>query len=255
MKKNVIVILSSFSLFLIFSCKVSNGSNLAYTDTETLKVEAEKREQQLSWTKELESSRLSEEIEFAENKISANIEKNPSVISILNINSPVFPEFEDFGSLDASLLNQDVYSKIEQFCLAVNENIYNGPEVFFDSQYLFNYVFFREELKEGWQDFFKKDFPHLIDFNQKEDEKKSDENQEKDEKDKDAKKIIQKEKLFTKWILGKPFTNEEITEIPIRFYCKYGTVDVTLYLNTKKSNSIYLVRIDKWKSVASAVNR
>ena len=53
--------------------------------------------------------------------------------------------------------------------LSISNNIYNGPETYFDSNYLYNYVFFREDLKEGWQKFFHKDFPHIVDYKEKDD--------------------------------------------------------------------------------------
>lgn len=248
LKKGVVLLFSIliFSPAAFFSCKNSNETALVYANVETLKDEISKREQKMSWTNELEGSRLSDDIKFAENKATLNVENDTLALAVLNVNAAVYPEFENFGSLDASSLNRDVYSQIEGFCLAVSENIYDGPEAFFDSQYLFNYVFFREELKDGWQKNFKKDFPHLIDYNREEGEKKSDENEETGE----PQKKVQEEKLFTKQVLGKPFENEEIIEIPIRFYCKYGSIDVTLYLDAKKTNSIYLAKIDKWNVAA-----
>ena len=55
--------------------------------------------------------------------------------------------------------------------------------------------------------------------------------------------------LFSKWIIGEPFSSEEIIQIPVRLYCKYGTIDVTLYLNRQKSNAVNLITIDRWKKV------
>lgn len=56
------------------------------------------------------------------------------------------------------------------------------------------------------------------------------------------------EDLFKKWIIGEPFYGEKILQIPIRFYCNDGTVDVTLYLN-KENNLIYQITIDRWEKV------
>ena len=65
----------------------------------------------------------------------------------------------------------------------------------------------------------------------------------------EKKSVIQKEMLFSKWIIGEPFSSEEIIQIPVRLYCKYGTIDVTLYLNRQKSNAVNLITIDRWKKV------
>lgn len=55
-------------------------------------------------------------------------------------------------------------------------------------------------------------------------------------------------KVFNKWIIGEPFYGEKILQIPLRFYCNEGTVDVTLYLN-KENNKIYQITIDRWVKV------
>ena len=65
----------------------------------------------------------------------------------------------------------------------------------------------------------------------------------------EKKSVIQKEMLFSKWIIGEPFFSDEIIQIPLRLYCKYGTIDVTLYLNRQKSNAVNLITIDRWKKV------
>lgn len=52
--------------------------------------------------------------------------------------------------------------------------------------------------------------------------------------------------LFNKWLIGEPFIGDEIIEMPVRYYCNQGTVDITLYLNQKKQNSIYQITIDRW---------
>ena len=45
------------------------------------------------------------------------------------------------------------------------------------------------------------------------------------------------------------FSSEEIIQIPVRLYCKYGTIDVTLYLNKQKSNAVSLITIDRWNKL------
>ena len=113
--------------------------------------------------------------------------------------------------------------------------------------------------------FFHKDFPHIVDYKDSEDSKKentgkatqsSEENnsvenksEEQTKQPEEKKTVIQKEKLFSKWIIGEPFFSEEIVQIPVRLYCKYGTIDVTLYLNRQNSNAVNLITIDRWKKI------
>ena len=264
----------SFSFFLYFfvsllfcftSCKVASKTELSYTNVETIKNEIAEIDKTLSWNKEIEPQRLVSNADWFNESITFQIEKNVELLKIINSNSSVYPEFEDFGSLNDSLVNADLYKKIEQIFVSVSNNIYNGPETYFDSNYLYNYVFFREDLKEGWKKNFHKDFPHIVDYKDSEDSKKentgkatqsSEENnsvenksEEQTKQPEEKKTVIQKEKLFSKWIIGEPFFSEEIVQIPVRLYCKYGTIDVTLYLNRQNSNAVNLITIDRWKKI------
>lgn len=231
MKKKVLS-LNFFSISLLFcftSCKVASKTELSYTNVETIKNEIAEIDKTLSWNKELEPQRLTSKSDLFSGSVNSQIEKNVKLLKIINKNVAVYPEFEGFGSLNDSSVNADLYQTIEKLFLSISNNIYNGPETYFDSNYLYNYVFFREDLKEGWQKFFHKDFPHIVDYKEKDDS--------------------QKEMLFSKWIIGEPFFSDEIIQIPLRLYCKYGTIDVTLYLNRQKSNAVNLITIDRWKKV------
>ena len=231
MKKKVLS-LNFFSISLLFcftSCKVASKTELLYINVLTLKNEIAEIDKTLSWNKELEPQRLTSKSDLFSGSVNSQIEKNVELFKIINKNVAVYPEFEGFGSLNDSSVKADLYQTIEKLFLSISNNIYNGPETYFDSNYLYNYVFFREDLKEGWQKYFHKDFTHIVDYKEKDDS--------------------QKEMLFSKWIIGEPFFSEEIIQIPLRLYCKYGTIDVTLYLNRQKSNAVNLITIDRWKKV------
>ena len=251
-------------LFCFISCKVASKTELSYTNVETIKEEIAEMDKTLTWNKEIEPQRLVLNNDWFKDTVNQQIEKNIELLKIVNTNVNVYPEFENFGSLNDSLVDVNLYNTIENIFVSISNNIYNGPETFFDSQYLYNYVFFREDLKEGWKKNFNNDFPHIFDYKDSDDEikKNTDFNvptsEEKNTKDdfenkqsiqSEEKKIIQKEKLFSKWIIGEPFSSEEIIQIPVRLYCKYGTIDVTLYLNKQKSNAVSLITIDRWNKL------
>lgn len=251
-------------LFCFISCKVASKTELSYTNVETIKEEIVEMDKTLTWNKEIEPQRLVLNNDWFKDTVNQQIEKNIELLKIVNTNVNVYPEFENFGSLNDSLVDVNLYNTIENIFVSISNNIYNGPETFFDSQYLYNYVFFREDLKEGWKKNFNTDFPHIFDYKDSDDEikKNTDFNvptsEEKNTKDdfenkqsiqSEEKKIIQKEKLFSKWIIGEPFSSEEIIQIPVRLYCKYGTIDVTLYLNKQKSNAVSLITIDRWNKL------
>ena len=251
-------------IFCFISCKVASKTELSYTNVETIKEEIAEMDKTLTWNKEIEPQRLVLNNDWFKDTVNQQIEKNIELLKIVNTNVNVYPEFENFGSLNDSLVDVNLYNTIENIFVSISNNIYNGPETFFDSQYLYNYVFFREDLKEGWKKNFNNDFPHIFDYKDSDDEikKNTDFNvptsEEKNTKDdfenkqsiqSEEKKIIQKEKLFSKWIIGEPFSSEEIIQIPVRLYCKYGTIDVTLYLNKQKSNAVSLITIDRWNKL------
>ena len=251
-------------LFCFISCKVASKTELSYTNVETIKEEIAEIDKTLTWNKEIEPQRLVLNNDWFKDTVNQQIEKNIELLKIVNTNVNVYPEFENFGSLNDSLVDVNLYNTIENIFVSISNNIYNGPETFFDSQYLYNYVFFREDLKEGWKKNFNTDFPHIFDYKDSDDEIKkntdfnvptSEENNTKDDFENkqsiqsEEKKIIQKEKLFSKWIIGEPFSSEEIIQIPVRLYCKYGTIDVTLYLNKQKSNAVSLITIDRWNKL------
>ena len=251
-------------LFCFISCKVASKTELSYTNVETIKEEIAELDKTLTWNKEIEPQRLVLNNDWFKDTVNQQIEKNIELLKIVNTNVNVYPEFENFGSLNDSLVDVNLYNTIENIFVSISNNIYNGPETFFDSQYLYNYVFFREDLKEGWEKNFNTDFPHIFDYKDSDHEIKkntdfnvptSEENNTKDDCENkqsiqsEEKKIIQKEKLFLKWIIGEPFSSEEIIQIPVRLYCKYGTIDVTLYLNKQKSNAVSLITIDRWNKL------
>ena len=251
-------------LFCFISCKVASKTELSYTNVETIKEEIAEIDKTLTWNKEIEPQRLVLNNDWFKDTVNQQIEKNIELLKIVNTNVNVYPEFENFGSLNDSLVDVNLYNTIENIFVSISNNIYNGPETFFDSKYLYNYVFFREDLKEGWKKNFNNDFPHIFDYKESDHEIKkntdfnvptSEENNTKDDCENkqsiqsEEKKIIQKEKLFSKWIIGEPFSSEEIIQIPVRLYCKYGTIDVTLYLNKQKSNAVSLITIDRWNKL------
>ena len=266
MKKKVLS-LNFFSISLLFcftSCKVASKTELSYTNVETIKNEIAEIDKTLSWNKELEPQRLTSKSDLFSGSVNSQIEKNAELFKIINKNVAVYPEFEGFGSLNDSSVNADLYQTIEKLFLSISNNIYNGPETYFDSNYLYNYVFFREDLKEGWKKYFQKEFPHIVDYKEQEDLQKDNteinnnnsdkntgegESERQTEQQAENKVVNQKEKLFSKWLIGEPFFSEEIIQIPVRLYCKYGTIDVTLYLNRQKSNAINLITIDRWKKI------
>ena len=222
LKKSKIFFLKSFSLlsllFVAFSCSNSQESKLVYTESNTIKQSVKDKEQDITWTLELEGERLSKVINRNSLVIGSDVPYNKEIFKISKNTSPVYPAAGDFGSLDTRNLSNAVKEKLNLFCQALNEEGYNGGEGVFSRKYIFNYVFFINDFEDGW----KKNF---------------------------SKVIPAPDKRITKWIFGEPFIGSEIMQIPVRFFSDYGTIDMTVFLNVNGNNEFYQITIDRWQKV------
>lgn len=240
------------SIFL--GCSNSQETKLSYTDVDTIKEIVKEREIDVSWTKEIEGGRLTTEIN-KEPKLSDEVPISPNTIKILpGYKNSVYPSLQNFGSLDIQNLPVEKREALNNLCKAVSENIYTGPESYFKSNYVFNYVFFKNDLIEKWPIMFEEDFPVTKeDFDKAKEaaQKKADEI-EKENKKKGITEEVKvepenPEPIFSKWILGEPFIDDNLIQIPVRFFSKNGSVDVTILMVSKGENAVYQMLIDRWE--------
>ena len=229
MKKSLISrICIFFSLILVFfSCKNTTESKLVYTDADTIKKNVKEREQGITWTQEIEPKRLTEKITRSSMKLGSDVAYTKDLFKISNTNkAPVYPELSDFGSLDTRNLKSSVKDKLNNFCKSLSTENHSGADSYFSRKYIFNYVFFVNELESEWKNNFGKEYPREM----------------KEEKTEES-------GIFTKWTFGEPFIGSEIMQIPVRFYATCGIIDITVYLNSSGNNEIYQITIDRWKKV------
>ena len=231
MKKSYRSHIYIFSLILIFSvtaCKNSSETKLVYTEADTIKKSVKEREQDITWTLELESDRLTQRINRSSMEIGSDVPYNKELFKISNKkNQPIYPEFSDFGSLDTRNLRPAVKEKLNNFCSSLSSENHNGADSYFSRKYIFNYVFFVKDLEEGWKIIFEQEYPKP---KAKENEKPA-------------------PGVFTKWTFGEPFIGSEIIQIPVRFYATCGIIDVTVFLNSSGNNEFYQITINRWKKV------
>ena len=217
MKKVFFVILTS--LFLVSCSNVANGE-INVIEEKTLKEIIDAKDTKITWAKELEEGRLTADISNDGQKISSGIALTPEVEAVVYDDSePVYPELPGFGSLDTRAVTGNLKNIISNFCSSLSRNLYNGPQSYFDDHFIFNYVFFKLDLADEWKNRFGVEFP------QKDDGKWH-------------------PSLFSHWTLGKPLLTGEIMEQPVRFYCKRGFLDVTLYVRLD-NNKIYQITINE----------
>lgn len=209
-------------IIFLFSCKNNSEISSVYSTENTIKKNIIDKQNSISWTKELEESRLKTPINNECEKISSTIDYNSEVIKIISENQrKIYPRIESFGNLDVSTLNIAIKQKIYNFCEVFSKGKLTSISDFFINQYMFNCIFFIEEFNIIWQEQFSKNI-----------------NEENDNKS-----------FFTKWILGEPFIGDEIIQIPIRFYCNTQTLDVTLYLSVTNQYLFYQITLDRWSSI------
>lgn len=232
----------SFITIFLFACSNNSESKLSYTDVETVKNYIQSMEVEVSWTKELEPDKLEEKTE-PEDRLGEGLQYNKNTILVLpDYKQSVYPSLEDFGSLNTSVMSDIQNKTITGVCSALATNVYNGPESFFQNKYQFNLFFFRKELIENWKVNFEEDFPvKPEDFDLKKSEKP-----EEVEGEDSAEEPQLPDPIFNNWIIGEPFNGEGIAEIPVRFFSKKGSVDVTIYMNPNSENSIFQITINRW---------
>ncbi len=237
LKKKFIAHILIFSSLLfpaaLISCKNTSETKLAYTENNTIKNSIKEKEQNITWTQELEEERLTERITRSSMTLGPDVPYSKELFKINRKNqNAVYPELADFGSLDTRNIKKSVKEKINAFCTSLANPEHSGADSYFSRKYLFNYVFFIKDLEEGWKTRLGKEYPR-----ENVSEGKT------DDKEKEA------EAIFSKWTFGQAFVGAEIMQIPVRFYASCGIIDVTIFLNSSGNNEIYQISIDRWKKI------
>ena len=223
-QKKCVFLSTVIAFSFITSCKNAADNKLSYSESETIKQIVKDKETSISWTKEIEGRRLTEQIVTAQNAVAEGTAVTPDLLKILpDASKATYPILEEFGSLDTTKLTESVREVITSFAKALSEDFYNAPQAYIASEYIFNYVFFRNDFMQGWQTAFNETFPA---------------------KDNEP---LQKQKLFSDVMIGEPFMSQKMLQIPVRFYCKHGSVDVTLYLTNQADYKIYQITINRWE--------
>ncbi len=224
--RSYILIFSTFLMIsVLLSCKNNSEPKLVYTENDTIKQSVKMREQDITWTQELEKDRLTEKISRSSMELGAEVPYNKEIFKISkDRQAPVYPEFTDFGSLDTRNLRPSLKEKMNSFCTSLSSENHSGADAYFSRKYIFNYVFFKKDLEEGWKINFEETYPSKVEA----------------------------DGLFTKWTFGEPFIGSEIIQIPVRFYATCGIIDMTVFLNSSGNNEIYQITINRWKKYDGA---
>lgn len=243
MKSLLATLVTTFIIFSLFSCSNAAEVKVVTEDPETLKSVVADKEFNVTWTNELEGERLTENIYSDSEYISDYFYLSPDNVIVSHKNEePIYPELKGFGSLDTRNIPSSIKYIITSFCDALSKDVLKGAEQYFDSNYYFNYVFFKTDLLNTWEDRFFEPYP--LAEEEKEEETKSTENDEVSEEEKETsekKEEKVKPSLFNKWILGKPFITDNVLQQPVRFYRNNYHLDLLLYVNMDNNKIFQIV--------------
>lgn len=219
MKKDFVVISLIFSIFL-FGCSNSQTSENETYLTQTIKSVVKTKDEDEIWTEELEATRLSFSLNENKDIIAENVHTSPNVYKILeDYKSPVYPTLFNFTSLDVSLIDDLSLSKIKEFCTYIADSQISAVSNFFNNDYKFNYVFFKNNLQKIYtQNFGENAF--------------------------DGSEI-----LFENYHIGKPIFDDDgnFMQVPLLFENQKGKLYLEILVNPKESNIIYQSIILKWE--------
>ena len=202
--KKYIWLLPCIVLFGLISC--SNPQVILLTSQDdTLRNEVQEKSDSTLWTNEIEPERLSSKINSSI-QTSEKSYNTPQLFSTIKDLQPVvYPEIKGLESLDCSSMNTSLLSTMNKFCQELCKGT-DKLEGYFFEDYLFNYVFFKNDLNQ----------------------------------------IISEpeENLFDRYLICRAFENENIAQVPVRFYKNKGHIDLSVFLTYHNGYKITQIDID-----------
>lgn len=189
---------------------------------ENLHTIVSQKNEELIWTRELESVRLLKDTKKMEGVASSvKLSKNV-VIASENLYPKIYPYLEGFGSLDTTLVSADLDKLLKTFASSLCFGVFD--ESLFNSQAVFSFVLFQNDLKNLWKELFKQDMPT---FPAEEQET-----------------IAASQKVFTSWVVSKPYVFDNEIQVTIRFKKESKYIDVMLFVSV--DNKIEQSQITQW---------
>jgi len=213
----------TFFISLFFSCSNSAKNDFLH-DEDLLKDIAEKKQNEITWTDELEGDRLIQQINTYKT-IEKNIKLNPSVFLNSKYSSELkslYPYLEGFSSLDLSSLDLNIKAMTKDFIEGLCS--YSFSTSGFKSEDIFEYSLLLKDLKDKWKDFFNCEFPEKTETN-----------------------LI----LFDEYFIGQGIEMFSLYEVPVRLVRNdTGFVDVIIYFyfsnDSWKINQLSLLKMEKF---------
>lgn len=134
----------SFIFIMLNSCNNAN-QNQIQIDEHNLKQIVDKKNENISWTQELEKSRLSQRIDKLD-YINSSLQLTPNTMVAFESSLsrlPVYPSLDNFGSLDISDIDENALYVVNQFCSKINDkescqNLMNKNSIFALTLFLYD---------------------------------------------------------------------------------------------------------------------
>lgn len=147
MLKNKVLVISIIS-FIFIACSNSPDSKLVLIEDDTLKSILTNKELNVTWTNELEADLLLKninEFDFLAQGVypTLNLQRAKG-----DLKEPVYPELDNFASLDFRNVPLSLRNFITDFGTGLCSEDSLAAEKYFDSSYIFTYVFFRKDMED-----------------------------------------------------------------------------------------------------------
>lgn len=211
-----------FLLLIFISCSANNEEIIKYNMDENLHTIVSQKNEELIWTRELESVRLLKDTKKMEGVASSvKLSKNV-VIASENLYPKIYPYLEGFGSLDTTLVSADLDKLLKTFASSLCFGVFD--ESLFNSQAVVSFVLFQNDLKNLWKELFKQDMPTFPTEEQE--------------------TIAASQKVFTSWVVSKPYVFDNEIQVTIRFKKESKYIDVMLFVSV--DNKIEQSQITQW---------
>lgn len=200
-------------IFLIFtSCHKKN--NIILDNENTIRNQVLLKEKNIYWTEELESEILQKEISVNQYLSSSVPVSIPLLNSVKNLKKRVLPQIEEIGSLDLESMDNQLVTFTKNLCSYIKNDNKIKIKASFDSNYVFNYVFFEEQL----DNILSKEF-----------------------------NLKKGKSTFSKYNIGLALDSFDLKEVPVRFYNEEGFIDLKLFISdNEKTINVKQIEISRW---------
>lgn len=211
--KRYFYIFICFSFCFFTGCSKKN-SIISIDNESSLKLAVETKNNEAFWIDELEGDILTKNIS-SNQYLSNGIEPDFDVLSCLhNSKTEIYPYLDNNFSTDISSFDPKLLAFVKKICTSLKNN--SSLESYFDSEYIFNYVFFKQDLADNWNHSFGVKFPT--------------------------------KNHFDKYIICSENDSFDFTQIPVRMYNKFGFIDIILTITTnEKKLNVKDIKIIKWE--------